>query len=378
VKIIFALPRRMRFEARAASSVELCVSEWVSGSKYRSRATVFAERSNEPPLLEVDIYRLRPSPRLSSWQLAVSIMRQIGAHGYNMIITQQHIPTAARIATVNYSTPTILQTHNFIDPPATGRAARLVNAIRFRELQSLSGITFVSNTTRTQFERDWPDVTVARAVVSNGIEGSQWQPREAREKRILVVGRCRDEKGILEAAQGAATFLSGARDWRASFILSEVNGDEVYFARVKDALRTVSGQAEILHGIPFAVVKRMTESAAISVVASKWQEPFGRTALEAHAGGAALISSGTGGLREISGDGALYLESVSAPAIYRALCHLAHDEQLQRSLAASAAERVHRLFLLRSDESHGDWSSICGRLDNFIDEVAARTKRMAQ
>jgi len=60
-----------------------------------------------------------------------------------------------------------------------------------------------------------------------------------------------------------------------------------------------------------------------SVVASKWAEPFGRVTLEAHAGGAALISSGTGGLSEISGDAALYLEAVTGPVIASALCQLA-------------------------------------------------------
>ena len=48
--------------------------------------------------------------------------------------------------------------------------------------------------------------------------------------------------------------------------------------------------------------------AAIVVVPSRWQEPFGLTALEALACGAALICSRRGGLPEIGGDVAVYAD----------------------------------------------------------------------
>ena len=58
---------------------------------------------------------------------------------------------------------------------------------------------------------------------------------------------------------------------------------------------------------PWSFVKAKCEQAAIALVPSKWDEPFGRTALEAHAGGCAVVSSGTGGLAEISENNAIVL-----------------------------------------------------------------------
>jgi glycosyltransferase involved in cell wall biosynthesis len=132
--------------------------------------------------------------------------------------------------------------------------------------------------------------------------------------------------------------------------------------------------------IPFAKVRQITESAAISVVASKWEEPFGRTALEAHAGGAALISSQSGGLREISGDTAAQLSEVSGPAIASLLVRLASDDALREKLAREGMQRVRRLFSLTrtSRGDPGDVVPICDRLDDFYEEVVERRRAGAR
>lgn len=374
MKIIQALPRRMKFEAKAASSVELCVSEWVSGSRYRGSTTVFAERSDASPLLDVDIFRLTPAPRLASWHLALSIRQQVKAKGYDLIVTQQHISTAARIAAFNRGTPVVLQTHNYIDPPLKGRFALVRNQIRAMELNSLGGITFVSNATLEAFGRDWPQVGVPRTVITNGFDFSTWNPNREKQKLVAVVGRANNNKGILESAQGVRDFVRAFPDWKAVFILSEINLYKDYVAEVRRTLGEVPDNVQILQNIPFAVVKDLMETAAIAVVASKWNEPFGRTALEAHAAGAALISSGTGGLREISGDCAIYLDAVTGPAIDQALRHLAGDAELRRRLVDEGGQRVRALFsLVPSDRGTSQVAPLCERLDRFYDRVVRLT-----
>jgi glycosyltransferase involved in cell wall biosynthesis len=363
----------MRFEAKAASSIELCVADWVSGSRFRQETTVFAERG-EAPLLDVDIFRLEPARRLASWRLAHTIRRQVKLRGYELVVAQQHLPTVARIAAFNPRIPVILQTHNFIAPPKRGVGAGWRNAITCRQLQRLAGITLVSEATLRRFESDWPDVTIPRKVISNGFDFSLWHPATVREKKILVVGRTQETKGILEAAQGISAFLEKFRDWRAVFILSEPAKEKAYFDSVLNVLESRKDQVDIMIGAPFAQVKQITESAAISIVASKWEEPFGRTALEAHAGGAALISSQTGGLREISGDTAAWLTEVTDSAVATMLFRLASDDELREKLAREGMQRVRRLFPLSrpSSEAASGITPICERLDRFYEEVVDR------
>jgi glycosyltransferase involved in cell wall biosynthesis len=99
--------------------------------------------------------------------------------------------------------------------------------------------------------------------------------------------------------------------------------------------------------MPFAEVKALNERAAISIIPSKWREPFGRTCLEAHAGGAAVISSGSGGLKEISGNAALYALADDPENLFDALTILMNDEEKRYHLACEGNVRARRLFDLR-------------------------------
>jgi glycosyltransferase involved in cell wall biosynthesis len=375
VKLIQALPRRMCFEAASASSIELCVAEWIAGSQYRHQTTVFADHGGGgDPLMDVEVFRLPRATTLSSWRLAYNIRQQVERRNYELIVTQQHVATAARIAAFNRRAPVILQTHNFIDPPRTGHGAWAYNCMKLRQFQNLSGLTLISEATKSRFEEQWPNVTIPRTVISNGLDFSLWHPATEKENLIVVVGRAHDTKGIIESALGVVTFLATSREWRASFILSRIDGAPHYFNEVRKILTPLSDQCDIEIDIPFKRVQQITERAAISVVASKWAEPFGRTALEAHAAGAALISSGTGGLREISADAAEYLTEISGPAIAEKLSFLHSNEVRRKQIAADGAERVRRHFRLAPmpQDRAGNIPAISERLDRFYEDVLMR------
>jgi len=376
MRIIQALPGRMRFEAGVPNSIELCVAEWVAGSRYRQSTTILAE-SGGAPLIDVDVYRRAPVKHLTSVHIGYTIRKLVMARRYELIVSQQHVSTTAIIAELNSDVPVILQTHNFIDPPQRGRNAWLKNRMRQWEFGRLAGMTLISEATLRQFEIDWPRVTVPRRVIPNGFDFSAWRPAAQREKMVLVVARTHETKGILEAAQGVRTFLDKFPDWRATFILSDQRSQPDYFSAVVETLQPCGALAEVLSGLGFSEVKRRTELAAISIVPSKWAEPFGRVALEAHAGGAALISSGTGGLREISGDAALYLTAVTGPAIASALHQLASDAALRERLAREGTQRVRRRFRLTAsiDELEPELAPVCQRLDDFFWQTVVNTHK---
>jgi glycosyltransferase involved in cell wall biosynthesis len=83
--------------------------------------------------------------------------------------------------------------------------------------------------------------------------------------------------------------------------------------------------------------------AALVVVPSRWPEPFGLTAVEALASGAALISSPRGGLREIGGDVATYIDPDNAGSIASAILDLACDTARRDALGEAGRQRA-RLF----------------------------------
>ena len=80
--------------------------------------------------------------------------------------------------------------------------------------------------------------------------------------------------------------------------------------------------------------------AAIVAVPSRWAEPFGMTALEAMACGAALICSDRGGLLEVAGSAALIARPDPPGALEDALFALCSDAQRRMALAEAGTAQA--------------------------------------
>ena len=74
---------------------------------------------------------------------------------------------------------------------------------------------------------------------------------------------------------------------------------------------------------------------SISVVPSKWDEPFGRSSLEAASRGCALIISNTGGLNETTKD-AIIIKNITAKNIYKKIDYLIKNKGLRQNLQKNA------------------------------------------
>ena len=80
--------------------------------------------------------------------------------------------------------------------------------------------------------------------------------------------------------------------------------------------------------------------AALVVVPSRWPEPFGLTALEAMASGAALICSPRGNLPELVRDAAVLVDPDDVGALADAIAMLARDGPWRAALGAAGLERA--------------------------------------
>jgi len=98
-------------------------------------------------------------------------------------------------------------------------------------------------------------------------------------------------------------------------------------------------------------------------------EPFGRTALEAMASGAALITSGRGGLAEICGPCAVIVEPSDADGIAAALGRLLDEPDRRSDLAVAGRKRVEALFDIRT---------IARQMDEFIEACLGAGQEQAR
>ena len=342
------MPRGMYFGTSQATSIDLCVRDLMLASRNRHDVMICAEEVEDPfSDFPINIFPSNPSKgKTSSYQRAGFVAAQAKRLKPDIIVVQQHLPTAAAIALRVPNSKVVLHTHNFQKSYETlsgfsGWLKRTAKMIRYGRL---AGIIHVSRACEEAFTRDWPELSLPSCVVNNGLDFSSWQPARERAKEILYAGRCAPEKGVIELVQALGRILPMHPEWRARFILSAVDAYPDYFEKVRAILAELGEKVTIQLQQPFETVKTAHEHAAIAVVPSICSESFGRTALEAHAGGAALVSSGNGGLAEVSGTEAIRLASVEPGEIGNAIRVLINDEALRERLAFAGAERVRERF----------------------------------
>ena len=79
-------------------------------------------------------------------------------------------------------------------------------------------------------------------------------------------------------------------------------------------------------------VLNLLKKVSISVVCSRWEEPFGRTSLEAASRGCAVIISNRGGLPETSSN-AIILKNLSSDELYKTIENLILDKKFAVAVA---------------------------------------------
>jgi glycosyltransferase involved in cell wall biosynthesis len=348
LSIFQVMPREMYFGPSRATSIDLCVRDLVEHSRYRHSTTIFAETAPDA-FGGFHIEALPKAGRATTFTRANLVARAIRHQMPDLVVVQQHLPTAAAIARRVPGAKVVLYTHSFQKSYSGGASLLrpLRRAARAGRYSRLAGIVHVSQSCKDAFAQGWPSLRLPSHVIHNGLDFTGWRPAGERAREVLVVGRCAPEKGILEAAQGLAAVLPRYPNWRTRFILSATEKYPDYAGQVARVLSELGRQAALETQRPFEEIKAANERAAIAIVPSHVGESFGRTALEAHGGGAALISSGSGALPEVSGDAALLLPEVTPTAIADAVETLIRGEAMRCDLAQRGARRVRDRFDIR-------------------------------
>ncbi len=162
----------------------------------------------------------------------------------------------------------------------------------------------------------------------------------AREPVLLFAGRLVADKGADLFVEACASVLPHRPGWRAEMIGADRFAPDSPSTPFLDALRPRAGAAgvRLLGHRPHREVLQAMARAAIVVVPSRWEEPFGLAALEAMASGAALIATPRGGLPELVEGAAVLVEAEGLAAAMLALSG-DPDRRAQLSLAGLAQAR---------------------------------------
>ncbi len=360
MKICFVLPRNMSFSPATATSIDLCVHDLVNFSAYRDSTTVVGEPADNP-FNDLDFLAVPRRTLGGQAGYAKDLAKALAPLSPDIVVVQQHSETAANIAKRLPGTAVFLQRHG-MSPDYRSLWYRLRYAPQYRRM---ARVICVSQALAENVKTNFPDIASKVAVVLNGIDTTLWLPAE-KEKRIVFAGRAVVEKGVEELSEALAILLARHPDWRASLLLAAAPRDAATVAKMKAVLAPVLTKIHWRENAPLDEVRVEFSKAAIALVPSIMREGFGRTAMEAHAAGAAVISSGRGALREVSGDAALYLPEISADAIVTAT----------ETLIASPEEVSKFQMLSRQRASEALDIRACGKaFDSLCETVMAEQRK---
>lgn len=259
-----------------------------------------------------------------------SMVKALTAFGPDVIEFHQHTPSAARLARRFPHAARLLYRHNDVKPPRHG-----LDAWRYRRrYRRFDNLVFVSDASRAAFVGDYPGLGDRAVTVRNPIDAQAWTADpQVRDPRIVFAGRAIPEKGVDLLCEALPGVLAANPDWRADLFLGDWNKHSAWAAPHVERMLAQTDRVAIHRHAPLSEVREALKHAAIAVTPSVWAEPLGLAALEAHAAGAALVSSGRGGLREASGDHAVYLDTLTAESLAAALGDLIRDPDRRMQLA---------------------------------------------
>jgi len=332
--VAIVLPPKEGFTAHAVGAVGLLVRRHAAASRY-FRSVVFG-LPQPRPFPGLDFRAVRPSwlPGSATRRYARGVLRHLRALRPDLIEVHNRPDVALYLAARCKGIPVTLFLHN---DPQTMRAARTV-AERMVLGHRLARVIAVS-----AYIAGRMPPTAAVTVLPNCLDLTAIPPSPVeREALILFAGRVVADKGADSFVRACAIALPRLPGWRAEMIGADRFRDDSPETPFLAAMRPEANAAgvHLLGYRPHADVLAAMARAAIVVVPSRWPEPFGLTALEALAAGAALVYAPHGGLPEVVGDAGVPVDPEDPAGIAATLIALATDPVRRAALGRGARARA--------------------------------------
>ena len=298
LKIATILPYKENYSVDKASAASLWVSEFYAKSKFKKHNFIYGHTKSKKYLtknyININLKNLKSKIKSTTNEYAVKLIKDLNYKNFN-IVEIHNRPQLLDKLMDKVKSRFIFYFHN---DPLSMKGSKKISE-RLKILNSVDKLIFVSEWVRDRF---FLDIDKKLQTKTEVIYPSVHRQRPVKKKKnIIFVGRLNHSKGydlfketiikILDEFPQWSAYSLGDED-RRSIYISHPRHKELGFINHKKAL-------EILN------------CSEIAVVPSKWDEPFGRTALEASSRGCATIISNKGGLKETT-DNAIVLKKLDS------------------------------------------------------------------
>ena len=287
MKISILLPYKENFTPNYAGPVSLFLNDTIKLSKYKKNIQVYGNTSFKKKLLPnyTNLNFSKIFFRSSSKVYVKKFLDIEKIKKSNLIEIHNRPDYISSINEINNNI--VLYFHN---NPLEMKSSKTVKE-RIDIFNKTKKIIFNSNWTLNKFMKGLnKKYNTNKLEVINQSTSKKIINFKNKKKIILFVGRLNASKGYDLFGKAIISVLNNNPDWKAIVIGDEPRENHIFEHK----------NLKILGFQKYNAVTKWFVKSDISVVCSRWDEPFGRTALEASSAGCAVIITDKGGLSEAS------------------------------------------------------------------------------
>ena len=322
MKIAILLPYKENFSPEYPGAVSLFVYETSIISKFKKKITVFGntnfKKKFDLKYMNIDLKHDFFSSQTKNYvKKFINLEKKINSS----IVEVHNRPSYIHIITQN--TKNKVLTLYFHNDPLSMEGSKTIEQ-RKKLLKSCYKIIFNSSWSKKRFleglEAKFVNSNKLLIFYQSAKKGNLTQLKN-KKKWITFVGKLNKAKGYDIFAKSITSILNKHKNWKAVVI-----GDEK-----REKINLKHKNASILGFKKHSDVINIFKKTSITVACSRWEEPFGRTSLEASANGCAVIITNKGGLPETVTD-AKIIQKLNVKNLTKIIDNLIMDTKLRKNL----------------------------------------------
>ncbi len=336
MKIATILPYKENYTISKAQAAAIWVCDFFKYSKYQDTNYIFGNTNTKDYLsknyININISNLKSKLSSTTKEYCKNIIARIKNENFD-IIEIHNRPLIFNYLKKEISSKYILYFHN---DPLSMNGSKTSNE-RLNLLISLDKIVFVSKWVQERFFIDLDKkLSDKTEIVYPSIH--KINKLNKKDKKITFVGKLNISKGYDIYKDAITKILDEYKEWRAYSI-----GDE-------DRKRPVINHQnhKELGFLKHKEVLKFLNKSEIAVVPSRWEEPFGRTALESSSRACATIISNRGGLPETT-DHCIILKKLNSKELYKEIKKLILNPKLRKQIQSNGFKNIKHLVQNNSE-----------------------------
>jgi glycosyltransferase involved in cell wall biosynthesis len=331
IKIATILPYKENYTISKAQAAAIWVCDFFKHSRFKDNNFIFGNTHGKDYLtknyININISNLKSKLSSSTNEYCKNFIKKTHNDNYD-IIEIHNRPLVFNYLKNQIETKFILYFHN---DPISMNGSKSINE-RLKLLDELDKIIFVSKWVQNRFFEGLDKKLKNKTeVIYPSI--SKEKKLYKKEKKITFVGKLNESKGYDIYKNAVLKILDEFKMWKAFSIgdesrnrpiINHINHEELGFLKHKDVLNFLN-------------------KSEIAVVPSRWEEPFGRTALESSSRACATIISDRGGLPETT-DHCIILKKLNSNELYLQLRDLIINNKKRKALQIQGFKNVKHLI----------------------------------